>query len=137
MGYTTEAWVGFGEALAAIAGALTALLFVALSVKSDMLAASCSLSSRAGASTAGAAAAAAVLVPRLPGTRETEIAALAAMSSPGPLFAGSPFVIKGSYVQISPCDERCVAGQVAIGPGAEGPFMQISGELFTLRRRRS
>jgi len=68
---------------------------------------------------------------------ETEIAALAAMQSPGPLFAASPFVIKGSYVQISPCDERCQAGQVTIGPGAEGPFMQISGELFTLRKRGS
>jgi hypothetical protein len=91
----------------------------------------------AGADAAGAAAAAAVLAPRLPGTTEIEIAALAAVSSPGPLFGGSPLVIKASYVQISPCDERCVAGQVAIGPDAEGPSMQISGELFTLRRRRS
>ena len=47
MGYTTVAWAGFGEALAAVAGALTGLLFVALSVKSDVLAASRSLSSRA------------------------------------------------------------------------------------------
>lgn len=91
----------------------------------------------AGASTAGAAAAATALAPRLPGMTETEIAALAAMHSPGPLFAASPFVIKGSYVQISPCDERCQAGQITIGPGAEGPFMQISGELFTLRKRGS
>jgi hypothetical protein len=91
----------------------------------------------AGADAAGAAAAAAVLAPRLPGMTEAEIAALAAMHSPGPLFAASPFVIKGSYVQISPCDERCQAGQVTIGPRAEGPFMQISGELFTLRKRGS
>ncbi len=34
MGYTTAMWLGFGEALAAVAGALTGLLFVALSVKS-------------------------------------------------------------------------------------------------------
>jgi hypothetical protein len=45
--YTTATWLGFGEVLAAVAGALTGLLFVALSVKSDVLAASRSLSSRA------------------------------------------------------------------------------------------
>jgi hypothetical protein len=48
VGYTTAMWAGFGEALAAVAGALTGLLFVAVSVKSNVLAASRSLSSRAG-----------------------------------------------------------------------------------------
>ena len=47
MGYTTAPWAGFGEALAAVAGALTGLLFVALSVKGDVVAASRSLGSRA------------------------------------------------------------------------------------------
>jgi len=47
VGYLTAPWAGFGEALAAVAGALTGLLFVALSVKGDALAASLSLRSRA------------------------------------------------------------------------------------------
>jgi hypothetical protein len=47
VGYTTAAWLGFGEAVAAAAGALTGLLFVALSVKSAAMAASLSLRSRA------------------------------------------------------------------------------------------
>jgi hypothetical protein len=47
VGYTIAMWAGFGEALAAVAGALAGLLFVAVSVKSDVLAASRSLSSRA------------------------------------------------------------------------------------------
>ena len=33
MGYATAAWLSFGGALAAVAGALTGLLFVALSVR--------------------------------------------------------------------------------------------------------
>ena len=47
MGYATAVWLGFGEALAAVAGAPTGLLFVAVSVKSGVLAASRSLSARA------------------------------------------------------------------------------------------
>jgi hypothetical protein len=47
VGYTTAMWLTFGETLAAVAGALTGLLFVAVSVKSDVLAASRRLSSRA------------------------------------------------------------------------------------------
>ena len=47
MGYMASMWLGFGGALAAVAGALTGLLFVALSVKGDVLSASRNLSSRA------------------------------------------------------------------------------------------
>jgi hypothetical protein len=47
VGYTITAWLGFGEALGAVAGALTGLLFVALSVRSDAVAGSRSLASRA------------------------------------------------------------------------------------------
>ena len=47
MGYATAMWLSFGEALAAVGGALTDLLFVAVSVKSNVLAASLGLRSRA------------------------------------------------------------------------------------------
>lgn len=47
MGYATTAWLSFGEAVAAVAGALTGLLFVALSVRSNAVSPSRSLSSRA------------------------------------------------------------------------------------------
>jgi hypothetical protein len=87
----------------------------------------------AGTSTSAAAAVAAALAPHLPGVGEANLQALAAKSAPGPLFATPPFVVKGSYVQISPCDERCDAGHVTIQPDAHGPFPQLSGELFTLR----
>jgi hypothetical protein len=87
----------------------------------------------AGTSAAGAVAVAAALAPHLPGVEPAAIQALAAMSSPGPLFTTSPFVIKGSYVQISPCDERCDIGQVTIQPDAHGPLPQLSGELFALK----
>jgi hypothetical protein len=47
MGYVPEAWAGFGGALAAVAGALTGLLFVAVSVKGTALPESPALRSRA------------------------------------------------------------------------------------------
>ncbi len=47
MGYTAGLWQGFGEAVASLAGALTGLLFVAVSIKSNVLAGSRTLSARA------------------------------------------------------------------------------------------
>jgi hypothetical protein len=47
VGYMPETWRGFGEAIAGLAGTLTGLLFVAVSIKSHVLANSRSLSARA------------------------------------------------------------------------------------------
>lgn len=79
-------------------------------------------------------AAAAVLAPRLPAMTEPELEALVTGSELGPLFSAPAFIVKGDYVQISPCDDQCQAGEVTIRPDAEGQYPQISGELFTLRR---
>jgi len=81
-----------------------------------------------------AAAAAAVLAPRLPGMTAAEVEAFAAGSVPGPLFAPPALRVKDGYVQISPCDERCQAGEVIIQPDAHGQFPEISGELFALQQ---
>jgi hypothetical protein len=81
----------------------------------------------------GAVAAAAVLAPRLPGVTAAEVEAFAAGSVPGPVFALPALQVKGGYVQISPCDDRCQAGEVIIQPDAHGPFPEISGELLALQ----
>ena len=77
---------------------------------------------------------AAALASRLPGRSSAELNTLAALDWPGILFRTSPFTINGSNVQISPCDERCVAGEVPITPDASGRFVETSEELFMLRQ---
>jgi len=84
-----------------------------------------------------AAVVAAALAPRMAGMALGDIEALVAMNSPGPFFGTSPFVVTGRRVQINPSDERCYAGQVTIRPDAQSQSVEISGELFTLRRARA
>lgn len=84
MGYTTAMWLSFGEALAAVAGALTGLLFVAVSVKSDVLAASRSLTSRAAQTLVlfmtSVLIAVLLVAPQPPAALGSELLALAAVS---------------------------------------------------------
>jgi hypothetical protein len=47
VGYSAAAWLGFGAALAGASGALTGLLFVAVSIKSDLITRSRTLAPRA------------------------------------------------------------------------------------------
>lgn len=87
------------------------------------------------AGAANAAAVAAVLAPRMPAVPPAILQEFVAMSEPGPIFTESPFVISQTYVQISPFDERCYAGEVSIRRDASGACVELSGELFTLRPR--
>ena len=57
------------------------------------------------------------------------------MNAPGPFFGTPPFVIKGSYVQISPCDERCQVGEVEIRPDGRGRFPEIEHSRKATARR--
>ena len=103
MGYTNAMWLGFGEALAAVAGALTGLLFVALSVKSAALAVSRSLSSRAAQTLVlfmtSVLIAVLLVAPQPPAALGWELLAVAAVSGvalftssllPAPTSKGSP-----------------------------------------------
>jgi hypothetical protein len=75
------------------------------------------------------------LTQRLPGTAADEIEHLLGLNWQGVLFWNSAFVQAGSYIQISPCDERCLAGELSITVDSHGPHVEISGEVFTLCRR--
>jgi hypothetical protein len=49
------------------------------------------------------------------------------------VFPGSPFNLSTAGVQLSPCDELCDAGEVAIHRDPSLTVVVTSGELFTLR----
>lgn len=85
-----------------------------------------------GARDAGTVAAA--LAGRMPRVPLADLEKFAGMNSPGPFFSAPLFIVRGSYVQLNPCDERCHAGEVMIRPDARGSCPEISGELFTVRR---
>jgi hypothetical protein len=81
VGYQLEAWHDFGVTVGGLAGALTGLLFVALSIKSDAIARSRSLSSRAAqtllAFVTPALAAVTLVAPQPAGALGGELVALA------------------------------------------------------------
>jgi hypothetical protein len=92
VGYTIAMWTGFGEALASVAGALTGLLFVAVSVKSSVLAASRSLTSRAAQTLVlfmtSVLAAVLLVAPQPAAALGAELLALAAVSGAALLILG-------------------------------------------------
>jgi hypothetical protein len=73
------------------------------------------------------------LAPRLRGSSAEQLEQLLSLRWPGNVFQASPFNVTPTYVQVSPCDERCLAGEVTITQDAAGRYVEISGELFTLR----
>jgi hypothetical protein len=80
-----------------------------------------------------APAVAAALLSRLRAVAPGDVEQLVDLRWDGNLFAKSPFNVTPTYVQISPCDERCVAGDVTIVNDSRGRSVEISGELFRLR----
>jgi hypothetical protein len=53
----------------------------------------------------------------------------------GPLFPTSAITPNATSVVFDPDDERCILGEVAIHEDCQGPVAELSGELFTVRRR--
>ncbi len=86
----------------------------------------------AGAAAKDAAAVAAALATKLPGSDPSRLVELVTRRSV--VLPGSPFTVMRAGVQLSPCDERCDAGEVTITRDASLAVIETSGELFTLRR---
>ena len=137
MGYTTAMWLGFGEALAAVAGALTGLLFVAVSVKSDALATSRSLSSRAAQTLVlfmtSVLAAILLVAPQPPAALGAELLAVAGVSGTALLILnrraghasdpGVAAISKGSPPTRSP---RC-SSALPVSPSCSRPVVACTG----------
>ena len=75
----------------------------------------------------------AALVPRLPGVTESDFRH--AMSSlAGPLFETPAVSISATGApQISPADHRCLLGEYTVDRDSESRWLEVSGELFTIR----
>lgn len=74
----------------------------------------------------------AILTPKLPGVTAGALNQVLEQLA-GPLFSLPAIRTKGSYVQISPDDERCIVGEVTITRDSLGPWPELSGELVTVR----
>ncbi|HET9895667.1 MAG TPA: hypothetical protein VFQ44_12130 [Streptosporangiaceae bacterium] len=76
---------------------------------------------------------AAALARKIPSMTAADLEALVTKNPPTPLFPRHPFIVRGPYIQISPDDEHCIAGQVTITHDTSSQHSQLSGEIFTLR----
>jgi hypothetical protein len=70
------------------------------------------------------------LASRLRGTSPRELERLLSLRWAGNLIPRSPFDVTPTYVQVSPCDERCLAGEVTIARDSRSRAVEISGELL-------
>jgi hypothetical protein len=72
------------------------------------------------------------LLPKFPGVSDDELRR--ALDHPvGPLFTTPAIRTNGGYVQFSPADEHCKAGELTIRQDSTSRWPELSGELFTIR----
>ena len=74
----------------------------------------------------------AALLPKFPKVSD-EMLRRALDHPAGPLFDSAAIQVKGGFVQISPADERCIVGELAIRQDSTAKWPELSGELFTIR----
>jgi len=73
------------------------------------------------------------LAAQLDGTGEQEL--LEGLTGSGPvLFTGPPFRRHPTFVQLSPCDERCMVGSLEVAHDGDHPRLALSGEIFALNQ---
>jgi len=73
-----------------------------------------------------------LLTPKFPAVTEDELRR--ALDWPGvPLFDTPAILARPGFVQISPADERCRAGELTITPDSASRWPELSGEIFAVR----